>query len=101
MARDMNDGWERHSAGMGTPKDLFTQKGKNKGGRVRKRGTYEEMMIEGENRKKSKLLKKMSEGPGQRGITAPERLTLLTSISSVLLQRKRERESQTWSSSMY
>lgn len=43
----------------------------------------------------------MSEGPGQRGITAPERLTLLTSISSVLLQRKRERESQTWSSSMY
>lgn len=35
----------------------------------------------------------MSEGPGQRGITAPERLTLLTSISSVLLQRKRERES--------
>lgn len=55
MARDMNDGWERHSAGMGTPKDLFTQKGKNKGGRVRKRGTYEEMMIEGENRKKSKL----------------------------------------------
>lgn len=33
----------------------------------------------------------MSEGPGQRGITAPERLTLLTSISSVLLQRKRER----------
>lgn len=45
----------------------------------------------------------MSEGPGQRGITAPERLTLLTSISSVLMQRKREREreSQTWSSSMY
>lgn len=58
MARDMNDGWERLSAG--TPKDLFTQKGKNKGGRVRKEGrlgTCEEMMIEGENRKKSKLLK--------------------------------------------
>lgn len=61
MARDMNDGWERLSAGMRTPKDLFTQKGKNKGGRVRKEGrlgTCEEMMIGGENRKKSKLLKK-------------------------------------------
>lgn len=53
MARDMNDGWERLSAGTGTLKDLFTKEGKYKSGREKKEGrlgTCEEMMIEGENR---------------------------------------------------
>lgn len=49
--KDIPQGW-------GLQKIYSHKKAKNKGGRVRKRGTYEEMMIEGENRKKSKLLKK-------------------------------------------